>query len=109
MQELFEKYTDDEILKYYSHLTIEGRTMRRLLHEIIERMDAIDEGTEKKDIDMLYETAKLVLPKEFTCEMDKCFCDGHEMNVKLTDMQMRTIVTLTSKLFGIYYRYNGTL
>lgn len=45
MQELFEKYTDDEILKYYSLLSVEGRTMRRLLHEIMQRVDGINGST----------------------------------------------------------------
>lgn len=37
MLELLEKYTDDEILKYYSLLTSEERKIRLMLHDIVQK------------------------------------------------------------------------
>ena len=56
MQRFLEKYTNDVLLKYYSLLTIEGRTLRRAFLAIIHEISAIDESTEMAQIAMLYET-----------------------------------------------------
>lgn len=106
MKELFEKYTDEEIMKSYPISSLEGRKMRRRIHEFMRRISEIDENTDRRDIDTLYRTAKILLPKEFTGELDTYFSDGHEKDVELTDMYERIIVTLTSRLFRIYYKYN---
>ena len=108
MQEIYQKYTDDEILRYYPLVTAEGRKMRRLLLEVMKEIDEIDESTQEKDIDMLYETAKRVLPQVLTSELDKCFCEGYDSDLHAeSDMFPRNIFMLTSKLYRIYYKYHG--
>lgn len=107
MQELFEKYTDDEILKYYSILTAEGRKKRRMINEIMQKIDRIDENSDKEDIDVLYETVNLLLPTEFIKALDRCVNDGNDVDVELDDMYSRIIVTLTSKLFKIHFKYEN--
>ena len=61
MQELLEMYTDEELLKYYSLLTPLGRSARRVIFAIIQKIDDIDENTELSEIIQLYEKIRHML------------------------------------------------
>lgn len=108
MKQLFEIYTDEEILKYYPLLNLEARRMARAVLEIMQKIERIDESTQKEDIDMMYETLQRLLPKQFTSELDKCLCEGCDLDVKSGDMNTQSIAVLTSKLFKLYYEYHST-
>ena len=76
MQELFEKYTNSEIMKYHSISTPEGRQKIRMIHLIINKVQEIIEGkiiAEHEEIKRLYMAIWALIPKEILQEIKISF------------------------------------
>ncbi len=102
MQELLEMYTDEELMKYYSLLTPLGRSARRVIFAIIQKIDDIDENAELTEIVQLYEKLKLIFPKEFSSKLEKSIREGHTLEINSTNGE-NMILIQSYKLFSVYY------
>jgi len=105
MHELIEMYTDDELLKYYSLLTPEGRAVRRVLSSILHEIELIDENTELAKLTQLYEKLKRILPKEFSDKLESGIEEGRVLDISRANNDNGILVS-AYKLFSVYYSKN---
>ena len=76
MRELFKKYTDSEILKYYSSATVEGRRKARVIHLSLRKVNEIYKGNmqaEAEEVKELYLMIRYLLPEEIWQEICACY------------------------------------
>lgn len=105
MQEPIEMYTDDELLKYYSLLTPEGRAVRRVLSSILHEIEFIDENTELTKLMQLYEKLERILPQEFSNKLEKGIKEGCVLDISKANDNNGILIS-AYRLYSVYYSKN---
>ena len=113
MKELFEKYTDSEIMKYYSNLTVSGRQITRTILLTMTKVRAIYEGdiqVEFDEIQEMYMMIEKLIPEEIWQEICECFEQDKEnvdLLLEMSQAQENTVVVGIVMLMKLYEGMQG--
>lgn len=106
---LLNQITDDEIFKYYSILTPEGRKMLRQICYLVSDVAEIDEHTDENRIKELYNKLRALIPENVLLQIDKCYTESGknaEELLQTLDMTENSIVAGALKIYKIREKRN---